>query len=896
MAEYNFKSLEELQRADPNLADFNDVGLQILKGPNDRYVLYTGSNTGMRTQVGSIDPNVVQQFTSQYSNVPVKDLSNVRWDVDTLRQQGYDFSTSGGNVSSLNELINRYTSAKSNIANRIFQQQEEQRAKLVNDFIAANKNTKGVIPVPYQPGYVIKDGVFMQESRANLPNYENDPNYMKVPIGSGFGYIPKGSAAEANYNNPVTQPTATSTTQPTMTTGITRNLVAEQEFVKSWQGKEGRLPTPQEVNQAVYGTPNPQFNTPQGGQTSPLAEGRLLGPTEYKSLREKFGATPDNFDQYFTRDAQGNIYLKPNVDTGVINTASGAVGQLPSNTTTGDLGSRTLLDNEALKSSSSDVFGDLGVDFGSFLQQQQALMTQAQQGVITAEQQLANIRNQANQSLLALESQPIPTGFIVGQSREQLRLYQAAEANALANLGIAQTKVDQIYQNFGVRLEVEGLLMEKEEQLFNRIAKLQSNARTTLTSILGELNGVEMSDLTPQGQTELTNLAAQAGIPISLLSEAMSLQKAQVLGNNLDDRFLTLEESQQLNLPFGTTLKEARAMGVVPEEQFEYDKITIGDEDYFQVGNTLVPAKDYIPVSEEAKQQARLVQSLVVDLFNDTTLNSAIGPIQGRLPAITKNVSDFRNKVTQLKSLLTLENLDLMSGVLSETDIKILESAATNLNVTTSEDAFRKELKRIYNTATNSLNTIRRPSATTILDDVVRANPDILPTIESIERDNPNITDADILEILGVSFNGVGGDTNTATKKTSFLNSLGSITAYGSPLWKWGLDIDLQKGDAVKSPVSGRVIAVGENKGFGRQVKIKGVDGREYWLSHLDKFAVRNNQNIRQGEIIGLGGNTGKVIARNGGDGSHLDLTVKDIDGSFMKPQNIEQLVKNRIV
>lgn len=835
----------------------------------------------------------VQQAGQQAFDL-YKQSVGVAWDNPAT---GYQASAPQVGQEAAQRYAEQLFTAKSNQ----LQASEEQRARDFNAFMAANPNASS-FPTNLDPTgqYAMVNGKLTTKSAIDQ-NAANEAavaagTMVKVPIGSGFGYIPKGSAAEANYNNPVTQPTATSTTQPTMTTGITRNLAAEQEFVKSWQGKEGRLPTPQEVNQAVYGTPNPQFNTPQGGQTNPLAEGRKLGPTEFENLRQELGVGEANFAQYFTRDAQGNIYLKPNVDTGVINTASGAVGQLPPNTTTGDLGSRTLLDNEALKSSSSDVFGDLGVDFGSFLQQQQALMTQAQQGVITAEQQLANIRNQANQSLLALESQPIPTGFIVGQSREQLRLYQAAEANALANLGIAQTKVDQIYQNFGVRLEVEGLLMEKEEQVFNRIAKLQSNARTTLTSILGELNGVEMSDLTPQGQTELTNLAAQAGIPISLLSEAMSLQKAQVLGNNLDDRFLTLEESQQLNLPFGTTLKEARAMGVVPEEQFEYDKITIGDEDYFQVGNTLVPAKDYIPVSEEAKQQARLVQSLVVDLFNDTTLNSAIGPIQGRLPAITKNVSDFRNKVTQLKSLLTLENLDLMSGVLSETDIKILESAATNLNVTTSEDAFRKELERIYNTATNSLNTIRRPSATTILDDVVRANPDILPTIESIERDNPNITDADILEILGVSFNGVGGDTNTATKKTSFLNSLGSITAYGSPLWKWGLDIDLQKGDAVKSPVSGRVIAVGENKGFGRQVKIKGVDGREYWLSHLDKFAVRNNQNIRQGEIIGLGGNTGKVIARNGGDGSHLDLTVKDIDGSFMKPQNIEQLVKNRIV
>lgn len=56
---------------------------------------------------------------------------------------------------------------------------------------------------------------------------------------------------------------------------------------------------------------------------------------------------------------------------------------------------------------------------------------------------------------------------------------------------------------------------------------------------------------------------------------------------------------------------------------------------------------------------------------------------------------DFDAKLDQLKSILTLDNMDLMTGVLSESDIKILASAATALNVKGSREAFDAELNVI---------------------------------------------------------------------------------------------------------------------------------------------------------------------------------------------------------
>lgn len=131
---------------------------------------------------------------------------------------------------------------------------------------------------------------------------------------------------------------------------------------------------------------------------------------------------------------------------------------------------------------------------------------------------------------------------------------------------------------------------------------------------------------------------------------------------------------------------------------------------------------------------------------------------------------------------------------------------------------------------------------------------------------------------------GVNGNVSTGS---SYTDAIGNITAYGSPLWKHGLDIDLQKGQPVPSPVSGEVIFAGTNGGFGGQVKVRALDGNEVWLSHLDSQSVKFGQQVTAGQVIGIGGNTGNVIPMGGGDGSHLDLTVKTPNG-YMTPQEVE--------
>lgn len=128
-------------------------------------------------------------------------------------------------------------------------------------------------------------------------------------------------------------------------------------------------------------------------------------------------------------------------------------------------------------------------------------------------------------------------------------------------------------------------------------------------------------------------------------------------------------------------------------------------------------------------------------------------------------------------------------------------------------------------------------------------------------------------------------------KKIAYLDDYGPITGYGSKYWKPGLDVDLKIGDPVKAPKEGEVVKAGAAGGFGNQVVIKDRYGNETMLSHLDKINVKPGDKIAMGQAVGLGGNTGKTYSTSGGDGSHLDLTVKTKDGKYMTAKQAEQYV-----
>lgn len=121
---------------------------------------------------------------------------------------------------------------------------------------------------------------------------------------------------------------------------------------------------------------------------------------------------------------------------------------------------------------------------------------------------------------------------------------------------------------------------------------------------------------------------------------------------------------------------------------------------------------------EEVKAEteaALLNKGFITAIKNHKGLSSAVGfgfgkTVRGFTDAIpfidvdTKGAisgtekANFISAHEQLVNSLTLDNLDLMSGVLSETDIKILSGAATRLKLDLSESSYLQEINTIEKT------------------------------------------------------------------------------------------------------------------------------------------------------------------------------------------------------
>lgn len=80
-----------------------------------------------------------------------------------------------------------------------------------------------------------------------------------------------------------------------------------------------------------------------------------------------------------------------------------------------------------------------------------------------------------------------------------------------------------------------------------------------------------------------------------------------------------------------------------------------------------------------------------------------------------------------------------------------------------------------------------------------------------------------------------------------------------------GLDIKVQRGDTIYAAFDGKVrITAYQRRGYGHYVVIRHNNGIETLYAHLTKKLVTVNQNVKAGDPIGLGGNTGRS------SGAHL--------------------------
>ena len=107
-----------------------------------------------------------------------------------------------------------------------------------------------------------------------------------------------------------------------------------------------------------------------------------------------------------------------------------------------------------------------------------------------------------------------------------------------------------------------------------------------------------------------------------------------------------------------------------------------------------------------------------------------------------------------------------------------------------------------------------------------------------------------------------------------------------------GTDIALSTGDSIRSAFDGvvRVKEVTRNTGgYGNLLVIRHPNGLETYYGHLSRFLVDTGEVVKAGEVIGLGGNTGRST------GPHLHFETRYMGKAF-DPERVFDFEQERYV
>ena len=105
-----------------------------------------------------------------------------------------------------------------------------------------------------------------------------------------------------------------------------------------------------------------------------------------------------------------------------------------------------------------------------------------------------------------------------------------------------------------------------------------------------------------------------------------------------------------------------------------------------------------------------------------------------------------------------------------------------------------------------------------------------------------------------------------------------------------GIDVKVYIGDTIRAAFGGKVRMVKyERRGYGKYVVIRHENGLETIYGHLSKQLVNEEQYVEAGEVIGLGGNTGRST------GSHLHFETRFL-GQAINPALLFDFEKQDIV
>ncbi len=154
--------------------------------------------------------------------------------------------------------------------------------------------------------------------------------------------------------------------------------------------------------------------------------------------------------------------------------------------------------------------------------------------------------------------------------------------------------------------------------------------------------------------------------------------------------------------------------------------------------------------------------------------------------------------------------------------------------------------------------------------------------------------DAERLNPYGVAIDNIVDSTLIDCSDFVYPTKSNRITSrFGSrgARYHYGIDIGLRRGDTIVSTFAGKVRIVDyERRGYGNYVVVRHNNGLETIYAHLSRVKIKENDSVQAGQLIGLGGNTGRST------GPHLHFEMRWQGNAFNPSKLIDFQTKQPLL
>jgi hypothetical protein len=364
--------------------------------------------------------------------------------------------------------------------------------------------------------------------------------------------------------------------------------------------------------------------------------------------------------------------------------------------------------------------------------------------------QIANLKAQFDNAEIAQEGRVGSASSIYGRQAliQRQRAVELAGLSAIAqayqgNIELAtQTAKQMVDMELApIQTQIDNQKWQLE-QVQDQLTRDESRKADSLNLVLEERQRLLNEE--KEKKTEISKLA----IEIAKLGADQSVIESVMKSGNIDDAI-------ELASPFLSK--------ITPDSPLKFVSGTLTQPSgYFnETTGVFTPLGGGVsPIKQEDLDKANKISTLVGEI-SQLELKDATGLIFGRLAA-TDNQRLADSKISQLTGLLTLDNMGVMKGVLSDADIKIIKEASTSLRRTLSEKDFRAELVKIKDTADRVI----------VGNEILTIDPTRQEELRQLLNAQPDLTGDELRQVYGISdFTNVEGDTNNSPE------TLGSLSA-----------------------------------------------------------------------------------------------------------------------